>query len=169
MWVEDFPGSLYTEQFWVDPEYTNIMLWDSGSYLNPVENAAIFVVASARPAWVQIRDPCQPSVGFRVSCVFQAFMMLFSSAVCVPVWFHVLSRGLVLWVHSMPLRPVSAHAELRADPGRTPTPLYGAVLLSVSRSTVSLALSSSRGLFLWLFSLEGRALFLLLCYALPGT
>lgn len=69
----------------------------------------------------------------------------------------------------MPLRPVSAHAELRADPGSVPTPLYGVVLLSVSRSTVSPALCSSRGLFLWLFILEGGALFLLLCYALPGT
>ena len=69
----------------------------------------------------------------------------------------------------MPLRPVSAHAELRADPGSVPTPLYGVVLLSLSRSIVSPALSSSRGLFLWLFILEGGTLFLLLCYALPGT
>lgn len=82
MWAEDFPGSLYTEQFWVDPEYMNIALWDSGSYLNPVENAAIFAVASTRLIWAQILDPCQPSAGLRTSCVFQAFMMLFSSAVC---------------------------------------------------------------------------------------
>ena len=39
-------------------------------------------VASARPIWAQILDPCQPSAGLRISCVFQAVMMLFSSAVC---------------------------------------------------------------------------------------
>lgn len=138
--------------------------------LNSVESVATFVVAGARPVWVQIVDPCQPPAGFCLSCVLQGFVTLIRAAACVT---GVIRRSLLRLAAPSPQRAPQAGICTCCAQGWSREHSYAA-LRGCSLECLLLhclpgPLQFQKSLFLWLFSLEGGALFLLLCYTVPGT